>query len=119
MAHVERRGLMDGIVRGLEHKKHRPVVDGIVTGVPRKAHLRAAPEMHKVVPSATQSSEGVFGAGRTPEGEGDAKHGGLKLAHKAEADGTKKGMPRKTARKAYEGLKEADVAARHAAQHNL
>ena len=73
---------MEGIVGGLEHKKHRPVVDGIVTGVPRKAHLRAAPEMHKIVPSATQSSEGVFGAGRTPQGQGDAgRHsGGMKIA---------------------------------------
>jgi hypothetical protein len=117
MAHSERRGLMDGIVSGLEHKKHRPVVDGIVTGVPRKAHLRAAPEMHRVVPSATQSSEGVFGAGRTPEGDGNGK-GGMKLAHKAESNGTKKGMPRKTARKAYEGLEKSDEAARHAAVHN-
>ena len=114
---MERRGLMEGIVRGLEHKKHRPVVDGIVTGVARKTHLKDTPDMHRVVPSATQSSEGVFGAGRTPEGDGNGKHG--RLAHHAEGDGTKKGMPRKTARKAYEGLKEADVAARHAAQHNL
>lgn len=116
MAHSERRGLMEGIVKGLEHKKHRPVVDGIVTGVPRKPHLACAPELHKVHPSATQSAEGVFGAGRTPEGDGNGKHG--KLAHQAASDGTKKGMPRKTARKAYEGLEKSDMAAKHAAQHN-
>ena len=74
--------------------------------------------MHAVRPSATQFSAGVFGAGATPEGDGDGK-AGRKMAHHASGDGTKKGMPRKTARKAYEGLKEADVAARHAAQHNL
>lgn len=116
MTHVERRGLMPGIVSGLEHKKHRPVVDGIYTGVPRKAHLKCAPEMHRVHPSATQSAEGVFGAGRTPEGDGNAK--GAKLAHHAEGDGTKKGMVRKTARKAFEGIKKSDEAARHAAVHN-
>ena len=113
MAHMERRGLMEGIVRGLEHKKHRPVVDGIVTGVPRKAHLKCEPELHRVAASATQSSEGVFGAGRTPEGDGDGKHGSSKGG-----DGTKKGMPRKTARRAYEGLHEAAEASRHAAAHN-
>ena len=116
MAHVERRGLMEGIVKGLEHKKHRPVVDGIVTGVPRKAHLKDAPDMHNVRPSATQFSEGVFGAGAKPEGDGDGKRG--KMAHHSEGDGTKKGMPRKTARKAYEGIEKADAAARHAAVHN-
>ena len=73
MAHSERRGLMEGIVKGLEHKKHRPVVDGIVTGVARKAHLKSTPDMMKCSPSATQNSEGVFGAGRTPEGDGNGK----------------------------------------------
>ena len=78
---MERRGLMDGIVSGLEHMKHRPVVDGIVTGVPRKAHLKASPDMGKVTPSATKSAEGVFGAGRTPEGEGNAgRASGMKMA---------------------------------------
>jgi hypothetical protein len=93
---------MDGIVRGLEHKKHRPVVDGIVCGIARKSHLKAAPELHRVAPSATQNSEGVYGSGRTPEGDGDLKSRGIKLAHHAEGDGTKKGMVRKTARLAYE-----------------
>ena len=116
MAHTERRGLMEGIVKGLEHKKHRPVVDGIVTGVARKAHLKPTPDMMKCAPSATQNAEGVFGAGRTPEGDGNGK--GARLAHHAESDGTKKGMPRKTARKAYEGLEKSDMAAKHAAQHN-
>ena len=115
---MERRGhLMDGILKGLEHKKHRPVVDGIVCGVPRKAHLKDSPDLHAVRPSATQFSEGVFGAGAKPEGDGDGK-GGRKMAHHAEGDGTKKGMPRKTARKAYEGLAKSDMAAKHAAQHN-
>lgn len=104
MAHVERRGLMAGIVSGLEHKKHRPVVDGIVTGVPRKAHLKATPDMGKVTPSATQSAEGVFGAGRTPEGDGNAgRHsGGMKLAG---------GIPKSTRRM------EAEVE-KHIRQHN-
>ena len=94
---------MDGIVSGLEHKRHHPVVDGIVTGVPRKAHLKAAPEMSRCAPSATQNSEGVFGSGRTPEGDGDLKSkGGIKLAHKAEPTDSKKGMLRKGARMAYE-----------------
>jgi hypothetical protein len=109
---------MEGIIRGLEHHRHRPVADGIVCGVPRKAHLKDTPDMHKVRPSATQVSVGVFGAGRTPEGEGDARHGGMKLAHNAEPTGTKKGMLRKTSRRAYEGLKKADEAERHAAVHN-
>ena len=104
MAHMERKGCMDGIVRGLEHKKHRPVVDGIVTGVPRKAHLKDSPDLHKVSPSATQSSEGVFGAGRTPEGDGNAKMGGMRSAAAA-------------AHKAA-GLKRAAMAEKHAAQHN-
>ena len=101
---MERRGCMEGIVRGLEHKKHRPVVDGIVTGVPRKAHLKDSPDLHKVAPSATQSSEGVFGAGRTPEGDGNGKMGGMRSAAAAAAK--------------YSGLKKADMAAKHAAQHN-
>jgi hypothetical protein len=38
-----------------------------------------------VAPSATQASVGVFGAGRTPEGDGDGKPGkGMKMAHNAE-----------------------------------
>ena len=114
---MERRGhLMDGILKGLEHKKHRPVVDGIVSGVPRKAHLKDTPDLASCRPSATQYSAGVFGAGAKPEGDGDAKRG--KMAHQAEGDGTKKGMPRKTARKAYEGLEKSDAAARHGAVHN-
>ena len=117
MTHVERRGLMEGIVKGLEHKKHRPVVDGIVSGVPRKAHLKDSPDLHKCMASATQFSAGVFGAGAKPEGDGDGKSHG-KLAHQASSDGTKKGMPRKTARKAYEGIEKAEAAARHAAVHN-
>lgn len=110
---------MEGIVRGIEHHRHRPVVDGIVCGVPRKAHLKDSPDLHKVRPSATQSSAGVFGAGRTPEGEGNGRAGGMKLAHKAEPSGTKKGMLRKTSRPAYEGLKMSDVAEKHAAVHNM
>jgi hypothetical protein len=104
MAHVERRGLMDGIVKGLEHKRHRPVVDGIVCGVPRKAHLKASPDMMKVAPSATQSAEGVFGAGRTPQGDGNSgRHsGGMKIAG---------GIPRSTRKM------EAEVE-KHIVAHN-
>ena len=96
---------MEGIVRGLEHKKHRPVVDGIVSGVPRKSHLKPDPELHRVQPSATQSSEGVFGAGRTPEGDGDGKGKAvMQRGRKAAMGGA--------------GLKEHKMASRHAEQHN-
>jgi hypothetical protein len=79
--------MIEGIVRGLEHRKHKPVIDGIVGGVPRKTKLKDSPDLVKVAPSATESSEGVFGAGRTPQGDGNGKAGpkGIKLAHHAEA----------------------------------
>jgi hypothetical protein len=73
------------------------------------------PDLHKVQGSATQSSEGVFGAGRTPQGMGDGKGGRAaprqekirkeaENAHReeSESEDTKKGMVRKTARRAYE-----------------
>ena len=84
MAHLERsHKLMDGIVMGIPKRSHRPVVEGIVSGVPRAAHLKATPDLHKVTPSATQNSEGVFGAGRTPQGDGNGKTGGMKKASDA------------------------------------
>ena len=79
--------MIEGIIRGLEHRKHKPVVDGIVSGVPRKTKLKDTPDLTKVVPSATESAEGVFGAGRTPQGDGNGKAGpkGIRLAHEAVA----------------------------------
>ena len=115
MAHLERRGkLMDGIVGGIPKKQHRAIADGIVSGCKKDMHPKLLPELHKVQPSATQSSEGVFGAGRTPQGMGDGRGSAPKkesVRHEAENSnqrddevdsGTKKGMVRKTARRAYE-----------------
>lgn len=79
--------MIDGIVRGLEHRKHKPVVDGIITGIPRKSKLKDTPELIKVAPSATQNSEGVFGAGRTAQGDGNGKSSSktMKMAHHSDA----------------------------------
>jgi hypothetical protein len=77
------------------------MIDGIYQGdmSPYKKNSGVIAGLNKTVPSATRFSEGVFGAGRTPEGMGDGS--GMKKA--SDADGsTKKGMPRKTARRAYE-----------------
>jgi hypothetical protein len=107
--------LMEGIVAGIPRKQHRPVADGIVSGCKKDMNPKLMPDLHKVQGSATQSSEGVFGAGRTPQGMGDGR--GAKAAPKKESvrheaennnqrddevdSGTKKGMMRKTARRAY------------------
>ena len=75
---------MDGIVSGLPKKMHKPIADGIVVGIKKDMAPSIRPQVMKVAPSATQSAVGVFGAGRTPEGDGNAKGGGMKLAHKAD-----------------------------------
>jgi len=94
--------LLDGVVTGIPKRSHKPVVDGIITGVPRPAHLALKPELHKVVPSATQNSVGTFGAGRTPQGQGDGK-GGMKSAHSA--------LPKRKAK--------AEALEKHIAEHNM
>ena len=107
---------MDGIVAGIPKKVHRPIADGIISGCKKDLNPKLMPDLHSVKPSATQSSEGVFGAGRTPQGVGNGKGGGAapkkeSVRHEAENNnqrddevdsGTKKGMMRKTARRPYE-----------------
>ena len=95
--------LMDGIVMGIPKRSHKPIVDGIISGLPRKAHLKVGPDMLSVTPSATQNSVGVFGSGRTPQGEGDGKAGGMKNAASA--------LPKRRARAA--ALKK------HISEHNM
>ncbi len=72
--------VLEGIYRGELKPSAAPVSDGIVRGLPaHRESMKAAVE--KVKGSATQYSVGVFGAGATPQGVGDAKHG----AHKGMA----------------------------------
>ena len=91
---------MPGIVTGIPRHHRTPMIDGIYQGdmTPYKKDGNVIAGLNKTVPSATRFSEGVFGAGRPPEGNGDAS--GMKKA--SDAGGTKKGMTRKTARRAYE-----------------
>ena len=63
--------LMEGIVSGIPKKQHRPVVDGIVTGCAKSKSHSLAPPMEKVEASATRNAQDTFGAGRTPQGEGN------------------------------------------------
>ena len=50
------------------------MIDGIVSGLSgSKYDASVKATLHTVKPSATQFSPGVFGAGRTIEGKGDAK----------------------------------------------
>jgi hypothetical protein len=88
----------------------KPSIDGIVGGIPYAKRLSSnvKSSMESVRPSATQFSQGVFGAGATIQGKGDAK-GSMRMAHDSDSSmssmsssGTKKGMRRKTARAAYE-----------------
>ena len=95
--------LMDGIVMGIPKRSHKPIADGIVGGVPRKPHLKATPDLMKVTPSATQNAEGVFGAGRTPQGDGNGKSGGMKSAASA--------LPKRKAR--------AAALEKHISEHNM
>jgi hypothetical protein len=64
---MERKGVMDGIVRGIPKHSKRPVVDGIVCGIPRKAHLPLKEEINKVHPSSTRAAEGQFGGATLPQ----------------------------------------------------
>jgi hypothetical protein len=94
---------MDGITPGIPKKMHKPIADGIVTGIKKDMAQSIQPMLTKCAPSATQSSVGVFGAGRTPEGDGNAKGGGMKLAHNAD------GMLKKKMKKAMEVQKHEDL----------
>lgn len=76
---------MDGIYSGLPRKMHRPVADGIVCGLRKDMKPSVRANDVKVKPSATQFSAGVYGAGATPQGEGDGSKGGkMMLSHNAE-----------------------------------
>ncbi len=93
---------MDGIYPGLPKKMHRPIADGIVTGIKKDMAPSIRPVVMPAKPSATQNSVGVFGAGRTPEGDGDGKPGkGMKMAHSA--DGAVK-RRREMVKEAHEAL---------------
>ena len=90
----------DGLVHGVPKHSVRPIVDGIVTGLPRVAKPSSATPVSQCHPSATSVPHGAFGSGIFGEGAG-ASHSAPKMEHEKKA-GTKKGEPRKTARKAYE-----------------
>ena len=103
-----RHALMEGIYPGCARGMMKPSIDGIVSGIPypKKVSSNVKSVLEITKPSATQFSAGVFGAGRTIQGKGDAK-GSMSMAHDsdssmASSEGTKKGMRRKTARRAYE-----------------
>lgn len=99
--------VMPGVYRGVPKHSTRPVVDGIVCGIPRRAHVPAATPMSGAPgDSATHVPKAAFGSGIFQEGAGPVGHGKPATPHKkmhpAEHAGTKKGEPRKTARRAYE-----------------
>ena len=105
-----RHALMPGIYAGCARGMMMPSIDGIVTGIPypKKMNPNVKSVLEMTKPSATQFSPGVFGAGRTIQGKGDGKGSmSMAMAHDsdssmASSEGTKKGMRRKTARRAYE-----------------
>jgi hypothetical protein len=69
---------MEGIVGGVPKASKKPVVDGIVTGIAKRSHVSCQVPTESVKPSATQVSAGVFGAGASPQGQGDGKSGSKK-----------------------------------------
>jgi hypothetical protein len=75
------------------------MIDGIYQGdmSPYKKNSGVIAGLNKTVPSATRFSEGVFGAGRTPEGMGDGS--GMKKA--SDAEGAKAKKPRGKAAGGY------------------
>lgn len=97
---------MPGVYRGVPKHSVRPIVDGIVCGVPRRAHVPSATPLASAPGhSATLMPAASFGSGIFQEGAGPTRAGRASKGHAAEPkadEGTKKGMPRKTARKAYE-----------------
>ena len=100
MQHGDTQRVDSGLVRGVPKHSTRPVVDGIVTGVPRKPVPSAATPVSECRASATSVPHAAFGSGIFGEGAGAAKahHGAARPKH----EGTTKGEPRKTARRAYE-----------------
>jgi hypothetical protein len=80
---------MNGIVKGIPKGSHSTMIDGIVSGLPLKKKELSVPETPKVMASATKYSMGVFGAGPTPDGDGNKagsekgsrSHGGVKLVY--------------------------------------
>jgi len=91
--------VMEGIYTGIPRKMYRPVADGIVGGCTKDMNPSIKANNVKVAPSATQYSVGVFGAGATPQGDGDGRSGGkMKMAHNAE------GMIKKRAAKLQEHI---------------
>lgn len=113
---VQGAHVMAGIVRGVEKRTMRPIVDGIVSGLARKAKPSAATPTESCMASATKIPHAAFGSGVYGEGAGrpgrhsaePEKEKKARGRPKKEADsekeeeGTKKGMMRKTARKAFE-----------------
>lgn len=69
---------MDGIVKGIPKHSSKPVVDGIVRGVERKQHPKVEAPVTPVAPGATKKALDTFGAGLTPQGEGNLKGGKAK-----------------------------------------
>jgi hypothetical protein len=83
--------VLEGIYTGIPRRQHKPIADGIVGGCKKDMNPKLVPELHKVAPSATQFSAGVYGAGATPQGDGDGKgsHKGMKMAHHNPAAGVR------------------------------
>lgn len=97
MLHGDSQKPSDGLVHGVPKHSVRPIVDGIVTGLPRKAVPSSATPVSQCAASATSVPHAAFGSGIFGEGAGAARH-----SSPEKKDGTKKGEPRKTARKAFE-----------------
>ena len=84
--------VLEGIYTGIPRKMNRPVADGIVCGISKDMKPSVKANDVKVSPSATQFSVGVFGAGATPQGDGDGRTGGkMKMAHNSAAMGKRRG----------------------------
>jgi hypothetical protein len=82
---------MAGIVPGIPKGMKKPMIDGIVSGLCNSKHDASVKEsLHMVKPSATQFSPGVFGAGRTIEGKGDAKGSAMGAMEKPARKGRSK-----------------------------
>lgn len=66
---------MQGIVTGLAKNMKKPIADGIVSGIQKKKESKMNPDVMKCTPSPTKFGQGVFGAGATPQGQGDGTTG--------------------------------------------
>ena len=79
-----RHALMAGIVPGIPKGMKKPMIDGIVSGLCNSKHdASVKASLNTVRPSATQYSEGVFGAGATIEGKGDGKGSSMRAEPKS------------------------------------